>query len=65
MDYVKKFPRVAKIGVFGLSAATLAGLMFMIHLRGQGLVLTLRRVWAIEPFKERDGFDMGYEYMED
>jgi hypothetical protein len=43
----------------------LFGLLFMIHLRGQGLVMTLRRIWSIEAYKDVGDFEVGYDYLED
>lgn len=37
----------------------------MIHLRGQGLVMTIRRIWSIEPFKNVGDFAVDYDYSED
>jgi hypothetical protein len=37
----------------------------MIHLRGQGLVMTIRRIWSIEPYKDVGDFDFSYDHLED
>ena len=51
-DYIHKAPRLRKFLVRCFSATIFFGLFFMIHLRGQGLVMTIRRIWAIEPPKK-------------
>lgn len=65
IDYVRKFPRMRKLGVGCLSLLVLFSLMFMIHLRGQSLVLSLRRIWAIKPYKSIGDFEVEYDYLED
>jgi hypothetical protein len=37
----------------------------MIHLRGQGLILCIRRIWSIEPYKSPGDFEAEYDYLED
>lgn len=37
----------------------------MIHLRGQGLVMTIRRIWSIKPYKSIGDFEVDYDYLED
>lgn len=65
IDYVRKFPRLRKLGVGCLSLLVLFSLMFMIHLRGQSLVLSLRRIWAIKPYKSIGDYEVAYDYLED
>lgn len=65
VDYIRKFPRMRKLGVGCLSLLVLFSLMFMIHLRGQSLVLTLRRIWNIKPYKSIGDYEVEYDYLED
>lgn len=64
MDYVsqrlfgKIGPILASGGIHLFSALVFLGLLFLIHLRGQGIVMTIRKLWAIEPYEEFD-----YEYL--
>jgi hypothetical protein len=37
----------------------------MINLRGQGLVMTIRKIWSIKPYKQQTYYDLEYDYDED
>jgi hypothetical protein len=36
------------------SVAVLLGLLHHIHIQGNGIVMTVKKIWSIEPYKESD-----------
>jgi hypothetical protein len=50
-DYIHKAPRFRKFVVRSFSTVVFCGLFFMVHLRGQGIIMTIRHIWSIEPPK--------------
>lgn len=64
MDYVTErvygriVPILATGGIYLFSAFVFLGLFFLIHLKSQGFAMTIRKLWAIEPYEKFD-----YEYL--
>jgi len=64
-DYIHKASRFTKLGVAGISVGIFSGLFILIHLQGQGIIMTLRRIWSIEPYKSTGDYELSYDYYED